>query len=443
MSENLTITRRKLLAGAGAACGAMVLPIRLFADTAKPPSRTLNIASVGVGGMGHADLTNFSTENIVALCDVDDARAAQAHAEHPKAQRFKDYRKMLDKVGRDIDAVSISTPDHMHYPITLAAMELGKHVYVQKPLANTIAKARHLTDLARRSKVVTQMGIQVHSAEGIRLTREWVQSGVIGTVREVACWTNRPSWPQGMMTLPHAAPVPAHLDWDLWRGDAADYPYSPAFLPGVWRGWYAFGVGALGDMGCHIFDIVSFALDLSVPSSIEAEVGQVSPVSYPKSAKVVYEFPARGTQPPVRITWYEGGQTPPRPAELEPERRFGGEMSGCLITGDKAKILLTDYSPRIIPETKMQELRTALPPKSIPRMKGGHYQNFIRACKGEDVPATPFSYAGPLTEFVLAGAIAQRNPGRKLVYDPVAMAFTGDAKATELIHSTKSRSAAR
>jgi len=436
MPRNLMTTRRDLLRGAALAGGALLLPRGLFGADLKMPSQTLNVACVGVGGMGFSDFNNFTSQNIVAICDVDDGILAKAGAVAPKAQRFKDYRKMLDAVGHDIDAVSVSTPDHRHYPIALAAMELGKHVYVQKPLANTIAKARHLTEFARKAKLVTQMGIQMHATEGIRLLREWVQGGVVGTVREVACWTNRPIWPQGMMKLPAAAPVPPTLDWDLWRGDSADYAYNPAYLPMVWRGWQAFGNGALGDMGCHIFDFVSYALDLSVPSSIEAQTSGVSPLAYPKSSTVVYEFPARGSQPPVRLTWYDGDRTPPRPPELEADRQFGGEMSGCLVYGDKATIKLTDYSPRIIPEAKMKELHATLPAKSIPRMKGGHYQNFIRACKGEEKTATSFDYAGPLTEFVLAGAIAQRLPGRKLTYDPATMTFPGNADATALIHHT-------
>ena len=272
MSKNLKMTRRQLLLGAAAAGGALWLPKRLFGGDVKPPSATLNIACVGVGGMGFGDMQSFGGENIVAVCDVDANHLARALAAHPKAQGFKDYRVMLDKVGRDIDAVSVSTPDHQHYPIALAAMELGKHVYVQKPLANSIAKARHLTEFARKNKLVTQMGIQMHSSEGILLIREWIQAGVVGTVKEVACWTDRPTWPQGMLKLPVAAPVPPTLDWELWRGNAVDYAYSPAFLPGIWRGWCAFGNGALGDMGCHIFDFVSYALDLSVPSSIEESV---------------------------------------------------------------------------------------------------------------------------------------------------------------------------
>lgn len=428
------VTRRDMMIRSGLAAGALLLPRR--ARAASSPARKLNIACVGVGGMGWGDLQSLSSENIVALCDVDDVRAAQAYKAFPQVPRFKDYRRMLDKLGRDVDAVSVSTPDHMHYPIALAAMQLGKHVYVQKPLANTIARVRHLTEFARERKLVTQLGIQMHSSEGILRVREWIQGGVIGTVREVACWTGSPGWPQGMTSLPAAAPVPATLDWDLWRGGSADYPYSPEFLPGIWRGWSAFGEGALGDMGCHIFDFVFHALGLSMPSSIVGEASEVSPLTYPRSSKVVYEFPARGAQPAVRLTWYDGQRLPPRPPELEPDRPLGPFLSGCLFYGDKATILVKDYSPRIIPEAKMQELLSSLPPKSALPSKGGHHQNFIRACKGEEPTVTPFDYAGPLTECVLAGTIAQRLPGRRLTFDAKALSFTGDADATALVNES-------
>jgi len=433
------ISRRDFLVSTGAVGGVLALPGCLTAGAARrvSPGEKLNIACVGVSGMGWADVQSLSTENIVALCDVDDRRAAKAHETFPKARCFKDYRVMLEKMAREIDAVSVSTPDHMHYPIALAAMQLRKHVYVQKPLANTIERARKLTDAARRYGVVTQMGIQIHSSENARLIREWYQGGVLGVVREVECWTDRPGWPQGMTGLPAAEPVPAGLAWDLWQGGATKYKYNKAYLPSVWRGWYAFGNGALGDMGCHLFDLITCAMELPPPSSIIAETSGISSVAYPASSKVTYEFPARGSQPPVVLTWSEGGRMPPRPPELEPERKFGGAMIGAVLRGDKATMLITDYSPRIIPESKMRELQSSLPPKTLHRVPGGdHYQNFIRACKGMEKPEAPFEYSGRLTEIVLAGAIAQRLPGRKLTYDPGKMKFTsGPTEANLLIHS--------
>jgi predicted dehydrogenase len=431
------LTRREFLAQAGLLGGIVILPSRVLGRAGQtPPSEKLNLACVGVGGMGFNDLKNWSDENVVALCDVDDRRAAEAFKLYPNVPRFKDYRVMLDRMAKSIDAVTVSTPDHMHAPIALAAMQLGKHVYVQKPMAQTIAGVRRLTEAARRYKVVTQMGIQMHGSEGIRLVREWVQAGLIGEVREVVCWTNRPTWPQGMEALPPAEPVPPELDWKLWLGGAADYAYNKAYLPGIWRGWYAFGAGALGDMGTHIFDYVSFALDLGVPSAITAEAADRSPVAFPRSSTVVYEFPARGPLPPVKLTWYDGNLPPPRPREWEQDLPMNGVMIGCILYGDKGPIWINDeYSPRLLPLQRMKDLKDTMPPKTLPRMPGGHYQNFARACKGEEKTEAPFDYAGPLTEIVLAGAIAQRFPGQRLVYDPRRMKFTGNADATALIHS--------
>lgn len=431
------ISRRGFLARAGfAGGGLLILPSALRSASGKPPSEKLHIAAVGIGGMGWSDIQNWGGENVVALCDVDETRTTEAYRRYPKARRFKDYRRMFDEMAKDIDAVSISTPDHMHEPIAMAAMALGKHIYVQKPMAQTIAGARRMTGAVRQHKVVGQMGIQKHASEGIRLTKEWVAAGLIGTVREVSCWTNRPIWPQGMTELPPAAPVPSTLDWPLWRGDKVKYDYNPAFLPENWRGWYAFGVGALGDMGTHIFDFVSWALDLGVPEAITGlETSGPSAVAFPKSSKVLYEFGARGERPPVKLTWYDGGLTPPQPDGWPANAKLEGAMIGALLHGDKGTIWINHaYAPVLLPVERMTEWRDRLPPKTLPRVEGSHYANFIRACKGLEEPGAPFDYSGPLTEVVLAGAIAQRLPGQRLVYEPEQLRFRGNDQATALIH---------
>lgn len=432
----MSMNRRRFLATSAAWSGVLFLPSRVLGrDGETPPSRKLNIASVGVGGMGWGDIQNWAGENVVALCDVDDRRAANAWKKYPQAQRFKDYRLMLEKVGRDIDAVSVSTPDHMHAPIALAAMQLGKHVYVQKPMAQTIARARALQDAAHQYKVVTQMGIQMHASEGNRRVREWVAAGLIGQVKRVDCWTNRPTWPQGMEKLPAREPVPPELDWNLWRGDAADYDYNHVFLPANWRGWYAFGCGALGDMGTHIFDFVSSALDLGVPSTIQAEASGVSAYAFPRSSVVKYEFPARGEKPPVTLTWRDGNQPPEKPEGFPEGEKIEGVMIGAFLHGDKGTIWINaDYSPRMLPLSRMRDWKDQLEKKTLPRVAGGHYAQFVRACKGEDKTEANFDYAGPLTEIVLAGTVAQRFPGEKLVYNRAAMKFEGNPKATERIH---------
>lgn len=434
------MNRRQFMARTGLAGGGLLmLPARVWAAEGQPPSEKLNIAAVGVGGMGWGDLQHWGGENVVALCDVDDARARSAYERYPDVPRFKDYRRMFDTMAKDIDAVQISTPDHMHEPMALAAMALGKHVYVQKPMAQTIAGARRMTEAARRHKVVAQMGIQHHSSDGIRVVKEWVEAGVIGPIREVTCWTDRPIWPQGMNERPPAAPVPEGLDWELWRGDAAPYAYNPAYLPFNWRGWYAFGAGALGDMGTHIFDYVSWALDLSVPESITAaETSGVSPVAFPRSSRVVYAFPARGERPPVELTWYDGNLPPPKPEGWPEGQAIHGVMIGAILHGTEGAIWIDDgYRPRLLPVERMRDWRDRLPAPSIPRVPGGadgHYANFIRACKGGEAPGAGFDYSGPLTEVVLAGVIAQRLPGRKLVYEAEAMRFRGEDEATALIH---------
>jgi predicted dehydrogenase len=369
------------------------------------------------------------------LCDVDERRAVKAYERYPDVPRFKDYRVMLEKMARDIDAVSVSTPDHMHEPIALAAMQLGKHVYVQKPLAHTIAGVRRLTEAAKRYKVVNQMGIQNHAKESLRMVREWYEAGLIGEVRDVMCWTNRPIWPQGMQRLPAAAPVPKELDWDLWQGERKDYAYSPAFMPSKWRGWYAFGCGALGDMGTHILDYICWPLDLGVPTSVRAETAGHSPVAYPKSSRVEYTYPARGEKPPVRLTWYDGNRAPPLPEGWPEGQKINGVMIGALLLGSKGNLWINPgYSPRLLPLDRMRELKKNPVPKTLPRTPHGHYENFVRACKGREETGAPFDYAGPLTETVLTGAIAQRLPGQLLEYDPAAMAFRGNAEATALIH---------
>ncbi len=430
------ISRRSFLTRSGLVGGGLlILPHGLRGADGKAASEKLSIAAIGVGGMGLSDIGNWRHENVVALCDVDDSQAAGAWKLYPRARRFRDYRRMFDEMAGQIDAVSISTPDHMHEPIALAAMELGKHIYVQKPMAQTIAGVRRLTEAVKRAGVVGQMGIQMHSTEGIRLVKEWVEAGLLGTIRKVDCWTNRPIWPQGMTTLPRPVPVPDHLDWELWRGDKVDYGYSPDFLPTNWRGWYAFGVGALGDMGTHIFDYVCWALGLGVPQAVTAlETSGESAVAFPKASKVLYEFGARGEHPPVRLTWYDGGLTPPKP-DVWPERSRMDGAIGALLHGDKGVLWInSQYAPVLLPVEKREEWKALMPPKTLPRVEGGHYANFIRACKGLEEPGAPFDYAGPLTEVVLAGAIAQRLPGQRLAYEAEGMRFTGNDRATALIH---------
>jgi predicted dehydrogenase len=393
----------------------------------------LSIAGIGVGGRGRSVLRDCRKENIVALCDVDEDYAARAFKAFPNAKRYTDYRVMLEK-QKDIDAVMIATPDHTHAIISMAALKMGKHVYCEKPLTHTIYESRMLTEAAREAKVATQMGTQGHSHEGIRLIKEWIQDGAIGPVREVHIWTDRPAgwWAQGVDRPAGTPPVPATLNWDLWLGPAPERPYNPEYHPFAWRGWWDFGTGAFGDMGCHLFDAPYWALNLGYPTSVEASSTPVNSETAPLASIVHYQFPARGEMPPVKLTWYDGGLMPARPEELEDGRPMGNENGGVLLVGDKGTIMAKDENaqdPRLIPESKMQVYKQ--PEKTIPRSIG-HCAEWIEACKGGKPAGANFDYAGPLTEVVLLGNIAIRT-GKKLHWDGPNMRCTNVPEANAYV----------
>ena len=334
-----------------ASAAALAFPSVSRAQAGASPNNKLNLAVVGCGGRGNAHITAFKDENLVAFCDVDEARAARAYKEHASVARFRDYRVMLEKLGNQIDAVSIATPDHMHFPVAMAAMALGKHVFVEKPIAHTVWEAREMARVAREKKLATQMGNQGHAGEGTRLLKEWIDAGVLGDVREVHSWTDRPIWPQGVSAPDHSKllpVVPPTLDWDLWLGVAPARAFDPAYVPFNWRGYYDFGTGAVGDMACHQLDAAYWALGLTQPVSIEATSAKASAVSWPTASIITFRFAARGAQPPVTIKWYDGNLQPPRPPELEPERTL--PANATLIVGTKATVLAdaNNFSIRIV-----------------------------------------------------------------------------------------------
>ncbi|HBB57891.1 MAG TPA: oxidoreductase [Chitinophagaceae bacterium] len=463
-----SLHRRKFLQqSALTAAGFFIVPRHVLGRGFVAPSDKLNIAAIGVGGKGESDIASFAKSpfvNIVALCDVDDRQAAEGRKKYAAATYYRDFRVMLEKEKNNIDACSISTPDHTHAVATLAAMQLGKHVYTQKPLTHDIYEARLLAAAAKKYKVVTQMGNQGGSGEGVRRAQEMYEAGLIGEVTEAHAWTNRPVWPQGQATPSGDFSIPTELDWDLWLGPAKKIPYHPAYLPFNWRGWWAFGTGALGDMACHILDPVYRLLPISYPESAECSVATVwkemwndtqNTEACPPASIIHLRHPRTDGKGTIKVSWYDGGLLPPRPEELGPEEPFGNWDGGVLLIGTKGKMLIDCYgaNPRLLPTRLMKE--TALPAPYLPRVTEGHYLQWVNACKAgyeNGKTSSPFSYAGPFTESILMGNLAIRswlmkNPNlkgwddkylgrKKLIWDAKAMKVTNFDEANEFVRGT-------
>ena len=432
-----------LLAGAVPAGGFGRTPSLKFLGY-KSPNEKLNIASVGAGGKAHTDITGCESENIVALTDPDSKRAERMFKKYEQTPKYTDFRRMFDKESKNIDAVIVTIPDFMHGTVAMWAMQRGKHVFVQKPLTRTIWEARMLTQAAVKYKVATQMGNQGYSGEGTRQCAEMIWAGEIGNVTEVHAWTNRPIWPQGVATLPPEEKVPETLDWVSWLGIAGERPYSSAYLPGKWRGWYDFGCGALGDMACHVLGAPNMALMLGAPTSVECvqQEGK-NPYTYPTKSVIRFDFPARGSMPAVKLFWHDGVIDPPyRPegvpadeklGDLHPDRPSSETRpgSGCLFVGDKGFITTGEYggSPRLVPAARMKDYK--FPPPLLTRSPG-HYRDWIRACKNGDPACSDFSVAGPFTEWILLGALALRFEG-KLEWDSAKMKVTNVPEANQYL----------
>jgi predicted dehydrogenase len=400
---------------------AGVLPRRALGY--KSPNGRLNIAAIGAGGRGAIDLRGCAGENIVALADPDTLRAAAMFKKFRKVPQYADFRRMFDREEKNIDAVLIATPDFLHGTQAMWALERGKHVHCQKPLARTVWEARALTRAAGKQRVATQMGNQGYSTEGIRRCAELVQSGAIGRVTEVHAWTNRPVWPQGMTTLPSEAPVPGTLDWQNWLGPAPDRPYSPAYVPFNWRGWLDFGCGALGDMGCHVLGPANMALKLGAPVSVECihrEGG--SGYAFPKKSVIRFDFPE------LKIFWYDGVEGPPDLVHAR-AKHFGN--GGSLFAGERGYISTGAYGEgtRLL---SAEQLKTYRFPAARREPISAHYRDWIRAAKDGTQANSDFRVAGPFTEWVLLGALAQRVPGR-LEWDSGGMRVTNSAEANEFL----------
>jgi predicted dehydrogenase len=489
MASRRDFVRTVALTGAG----LTIVPRHVLGRGQTPPSDRLNVAGVGVGGMGKVNLLNLGVENnIVALCDVDwdyagkawstlpddlrreeerlpkvtDPTARKNSVERiaslkriiaedlPKMRRYRDYREMLDK-QKDIDAVVVATPDHMHALVAMAAMDANKHVYVQKPLTWSVEEARKLARKAKDTKVVTQMGNQGHSWDDGRRAVEWVQAGAIGDVREAHIWTNRPLayWPQGVprpqpqrisTTLGWNMPavmarlanamgiysVPDTLSWDLFLGASPSVEYHPLYHPFNWRGWADWGVGAIGDMGAHLIDHAYWALDLGLPTSIETVSTPFDGACFPWATTTFYEFPARGAKPAVKMTWYDGGLLPPKPEEMGEEKL--NATGGGLLIGSKGKLIYDTYglNSRLLPKSLHDSVGPPAP--TLPRITTSHENNWGDACKGKGQASTPFDYAARLTEVMLLGVVALRA-GNKIHYDGDAMRITNNAAANQYL----------
>ncbi len=434
-SKNKRITRRGFMGGAAAAAAFTIVPRHVLGGAGNTAaSEKLNIAGVGVGGMGGGNVNACRSENIVALCDVDESYAGKVFNRYPKAKKWTDFRKMLDE-QKEIEAVIVATPDHTHAIIALEAMKRGKHVYVQKPLTRTVGEARILTEAARKYKVATQMGNQGHSRGGVRDVCEWIWAGVIGDVKEVHAWTNRPVWPQGTGRPTERPAVPKTLNWDLWVGPSPMRPYHPAYLPFKWRGWWDFGCGALGDMACHVLDPVIWALKLRYPTSVWACATEVNKETFPHASIVRFEFPAREGMPAVKVNWYDGGLKPPRPAELDDRRPLNQASSNVLFMGTKGVLRCGEYgdNPQLIPYSRMRDFSKNRPPKTLKRITTNHEGNWIEACKGGEPATSNFDYSGPFTEMVVMGNLALKRLGKKLLWDGENMKFTNDDEANQYV----------
>lgn len=488
------ISRRKFVTNVAATTAAVtIVPRHVLGRGFTPPSDTLNIAGVGIGGMGKINMLNLALgNNIVALCDVDWDHAGRAWGsldadlkreedrlpkvtdptarrnsqtridslkkvitqDLPKHKRYRDYRVMFEQ-QKDIDAVLIATPDHMHAAIAMAALEHNKHVYVQKPLCWSVDEARKLARKARQTKVATQMGSQGHSGDDGRKVVEWVRAGAIGDVREVHIWTNRPfsHWPQG---IPKPEPqriatdlrwnmpgvtarlansmgiysVPDTLSWDLFLGGGPQVDYHPVYHPFNWRGWVDWGVGAIGDMGAHLIDFSYWALELGYPTSVETVSTPFNLSCYPSATTTYYEFPARGAMPAVKLTWYDGGLMPPKPAALGDGQL--NKEGGAILVGSKGTLIHDNYgyNPRLLPDSLAKSVGD--PVRTLPRIATSHEQNWADAAKGKGEASTPFEYAAALTEVMLLGIVALRAGG-KIHYDGANMRVTNNAAANDLL----------
>ncbi|MDX9754324.1 MAG: Gfo/Idh/MocA family oxidoreductase [bacterium] len=442
------VSRRLFLVGsaatvAAAGCAAPGGSVKVRSTTQaksgfKSPNEKLNMAAIGAGGKGSSDIQQCASlgENVIALADPDQKQAAGNFNRYADAKKYQDFRVMLDEMGDQIDACTISTPDHTHAVAAVACMERGIHVYVQKPLTKTIYEARYLTETARKYGVMTQMGNQGHSGDGVRDLCEIIWSGMIGDVTEIHAWTNRPVWPQGIKDPLPAEEVPENMNWDLWIGPAPFRPYNSKYAPFNWRGWWDFGCGALGDMACHILDPVNMSMQLGYPIAVEClmEDGN-SEQTFPNKSIIRFTFPARPGFPQVDVYWYDGGLKPKMPEGVVEDYEM--EACGSIYYGSKGIAASGEYGggSRVIKGDAVGQK----PAQMLPRLPGDgddmkHKIDFIRACKTGVPAGSNFDYAGPFTEWVVMGNLSLKFPHEKLDWDGEAMRFTNKKEANDYVH---------
>lgn len=423
------ITRRQLLKGAAAGGFSFLFLRDSRTAFGYQANEKLNVAIIGCGGKGRSNMDACAGENIVALCDVNENIMADAAKKYTSAKTFPDFRRMLDRMGNQIDAVVVSTPDHTHAPAAVMAMKMGKHCYCEKPLTYSIYEARLMRDIARQNKLATQMGNQGTAGDGHREAVEVVQSGAIGQVYEVLVWSNRPVWPQGVNRPTETPACPTEMHWDLWLGPAPKRPYHSCYAPFNWRGWKDFGTGALGDMGCHTVNMPFRSLNLTNPISVEAEVFEMTDESFPKRSIVTYLFPERGNLRTLRLKWFDGGLKPP--ADVLDGRDLPG--SGVVLIGEKGRLFSPDDyggSYELLPKDRFTDFKK--PEPTLPRSPG-HHAEWIRACKGGEAALSNFDYAAPLTETLLLGNLAILT-GEPIYWDSANMKAINCPKADRYIN---------
>jgi predicted dehydrogenase len=441
------LTRRQALAALGAtgaalALGAVPGRLRAAAGGDAPGPDKMRLAFAGVGGRGRANVRSLTAHEFVAFADVDDARAGETYADHPRVPRYRDFREMIERHQGGIDGVVISTPDHSHHPITMVAMQAGLNVYVEKPLATTIWECRQLEAAARRYKVKAQLGVQGHANGALRVLREWLDAGAVGPVREVYLWTDRAQphryvWSE---TIAPAEPVPPSLDWDAWLCARPDRPYNSLYVPDRWRNWWDLGTGPIPDVGIHMFDALEFALELGFPEIVEPETPARSEFTLPRWSRVEWKFAARGSQPPVTVHWVNGSKDGAllKPASIPhlPAEIIAAETNGMAFVGDDGTAFIPDMraseTPRLFPLKREEEFLTNLPAPTLHRPKGGHFSDWFDAIRNNREPGAHFGYGAALTEVMLLGMLAQRT-GKPIRWDREKMRAEGAPEVDALV----------